>query len=67
MSLELAPDHIKLAVDLIELLESHDIEPSVAVGALTIALKDFQAKLEKINKEQAKLEKNIKSKRSLKE
>lgn len=56
MSLDHAPDHIKLAVDLIELLESHDIEPSVAVGALTIALKDFQGKLEKIDKEQAKPE-----------
>ena len=50
MSLDHAPDHIKLAVDLIELLESHDIEPSVAVGALTIALRDFQAKLESIDK-----------------
>ncbi|MBU1295766.1 MAG: YbaM family protein [Gammaproteobacteria bacterium] len=56
MSLDHAPDHIKLAVDLIELLESHDIDPSVAVGALTIALRDFQAKLERIDKEQAKLE-----------
>ncbi|WP_417529144.1 DUF2496 domain-containing protein [Marinomonas shanghaiensis] len=45
MSLDQAPDHIKLAVDLIALLESHDIEPSVAVGALTIALQDFQQKL----------------------
>ncbi|RBP78050.1 DUF2496 domain-containing protein [Marinomonas rhizomae] len=49
MSLEHAPDHIKLAVDLIELLESHDIEPSVAVDALAIVLKDFQEKLEKID------------------
>jgi hypothetical protein len=56
MSLDHAPDHIKLAVDLIELLESHDIEPGVAVGALTIALRDFQGKLERIDKEQAKLE-----------
>lgn len=55
MSLDHAPDHIKLAVDLIELLESHDIEPSVAVGALTIALRDFQAKLEKIDKKQSEL------------
>lgn len=45
MSLDQAPDHIKLAVDLIELLESHNIEPSVAVDALTIVLKDFQNKL----------------------
>ncbi|NLQ16839.1 DUF2496 domain-containing protein [Marinomonas sp. M1K-6] len=45
MSLELAPDHVKLAVDLIELLESHHIEPEVAVNALAIALRDFQDKL----------------------
>lgn len=45
MSLDQAPDHIKLAVDLIELLEGHNIEPSVAVDALTIVLKDFQNKL----------------------
>jgi hypothetical protein len=49
MSLDQAPDHIKLAVDLIALLESHDIEPSVAVGALTIALQDFQQKLAQID------------------
>ncbi|QUX91123.1 DUF2496 domain-containing protein [Marinomonas sp. A3A] len=58
MPLDLAPDHIKLAVDLIELLESNDIEPSVAVGALTIALRDFQGKLERMNdKAQVTLEK----------
>lgn len=50
MSLDLAPDHVKLAVDLIELLESHNIEPEVAVNALTIVLRDFQAKLENIDK-----------------
>ncbi|WP_111638321.1 DUF2496 domain-containing protein [Marinomonas shanghaiensis] len=49
MSLDQAPDHIKLAVDLIALLESHDIEPSVAVGALTIALQDFQQKLAQLD------------------
>lgn len=58
MPLDLAPDHIKLAVDLIEQLESNDIEPSVAVGALTIALRDFQGKLERMNdKAQVTLEK----------
>lgn len=45
MSLELAPDHVKLAVDLIELLESNDIEPQVAVDALTIVLRDFKGKI----------------------
>jgi hypothetical protein len=47
MSLDLAPDHIKLAVDLIELLESHEIDPNVAVDALTIVLRDFQEKQNK--------------------
>lgn len=50
MSLDKAPDHIKLAVDLIELLESHEIQPGVAVEALTIVLRDFQAKLEQSDK-----------------
>ena len=36
MSLESAPDHIKLAVDLIELLEEHEVEPEVAVEALDL-------------------------------
>ncbi|TYL47327.1 YbaM family protein [Marinomonas sp. IMCC 4694] len=44
MSLDTAPDHIKLAVDLIEMLEEHNIAPDVAVDALTIVLKDFQYK-----------------------
>ncbi|PYF83542.1 uncharacterized protein DUF2496 [Marinomonas alcarazii] len=45
MSLEHAPDHVKLAVDLIELLESNDIKPQVAVDALTIVLRDFKGKI----------------------
>ncbi|BDX02210.1 MAG: pleiotropic regulatory protein RsmS [Marinomonas sp.] len=49
MSLESAPDHIKLAVDLIELLEEHEVEPEVAVEALSIVLKDFQNKRDKNN------------------
>lgn len=49
MSLDQAPDHIKLAVDLIELLEEHDIAPNVAVDALTIVLRDFQQKLEAVD------------------
>lgn len=54
MSLDFAPDHIKLAVDLIELLESHQVKPHVAVDALTIVLHDFQEKqktLKKVDKE----------------
>ena len=45
MSLETAPEHIKLAVDLIELLESNNIDPTVAEKALQIVLNDYQQKL----------------------
>ncbi|ABZ77578.1 conserved hypothetical protein [Shewanella halifaxensis HAW-EB4] len=43
--LDRAPDEVKLAVDLIYLLESHQIEPSVALAALEIVKTDLQAKL----------------------
>ncbi|MBJ7539177.1 DUF2496 domain-containing protein [Marinomonas transparens] len=46
MTLENAPNHIQLAVDLIELLETNDVEPKVAVDALVLVLKDFQSKLD---------------------
>lgn len=46
MSLEKAPDHVKLAVDLIELLETNAIAPDVAVEALRLVLKDFENKLD---------------------
>ncbi len=42
MSLEKAPKHIKLAVDLIDILESNGIDPETAVQALEIVLKDFK-------------------------
>ncbi|MDX1320416.1 MAG: DUF2496 domain-containing protein [Oceanospirillum sp.] len=45
MSLETAPDHIKLAVDLIELLETNKIDNRVAEQALEIVLKDIRAKM----------------------
>lgn len=45
MSLQTAPDHIKLAVDLIELLETNGIDNRTAEKALEIALKDVRAKL----------------------
>lgn len=45
MSIENAPDHVKLAIDLIELLESNHIDNQVAIDALTITLKDFKRKL----------------------
>ncbi|GIB63925.1 primosomal protein [Vibrio cholerae] len=36
-----ASDEIKLAVDLIYLLESHAIEPHIALAALEIVKRDF--------------------------
>ncbi|SQI38507.1 Protein of uncharacterised function (DUF2496) [Leminorella richardii] len=45
-SLEQAPEDVKLAVDLIYLLETHDIAPATVLSALKIVERDFQAKLE---------------------
>ncbi|ABO24585.1 pleiotropic regulatory protein RsmS [Shewanella loihica] len=46
-ALDYASDEIKLAVDLIYLLESHEIEPDVALAALEIVKQDLQRKLSK--------------------
>jgi hypothetical protein len=43
-SLENAPTHIKLAVDLIMLLEQHEVEPQDVLAALEIVKKDFENK-----------------------
>lgn len=48
-SLEEAPADIKLAVDLIYLLETNEIPPEVALSALEIVAQDLKTK---INKEQ---------------
>ena len=40
-----APEEIKLAVDLIYLLESNEIDPKVALEAIKIVQQDLQAKL----------------------
>ncbi len=45
-TLESAPEEIKLAVDLIYLLESNEIEPKVALAALDIVKNDLERKLE---------------------
>lgn len=42
--LENAPEEIKLAVDLIYLLETHDIKPDVALKALEIVRADLERK-----------------------
>ncbi|RLM27786.1 DUF2496 domain-containing protein [Brenneria alni] len=45
MSLENAAPEVKLAVDLIMLLEDNQIEPQIALAALEIVHKDFQKKM----------------------
>lgn len=47
MSLEKAPEHIQLAVDLIELLETNNVGNQLAVDALEVVLEDFKSKLER--------------------
>lgn len=44
MSLENAPDEVKLAVDLIMLLENHDIPAETVLKALEIVKRDFEGK-----------------------
>lgn len=43
-ALDNAPDEIKLAVDLIYLLESNNVDNDVAIKALEIVLSDFKKK-----------------------
>lgn len=45
MSLENAPKHVQLAVDLIQLLEENQIDMSLALQALAIVQHDCQQKL----------------------
>ncbi len=45
-TLENAPDEIKLAVDLIYLLESNEVDIKVALAALDIVKGDLQRKLD---------------------
>lgn len=45
MSLENAPDDVKLAVDLIELLESNQIAPEIVLSALEMVRNDYINKL----------------------
>ncbi len=44
MSLDNAPDEVKLAVDLIMLLEQHQIPPATVLSALEIVRQDFLRK-----------------------
>lgn len=43
--LDNAPEDIKLAVDLIYLLESNEIDPETALSALEIVKSDLEAKV----------------------
>ena len=44
-AIENAPTHVKLAIDLILLLEQHEIDAKTALQALEIVQKDFENKL----------------------
>ncbi|MGE0971569.1 pleiotropic regulatory protein RsmS [Klebsiella sp. WOUb02] len=45
MSLENAPDEVKLAVDLIMLLEENQVSAQTVLGALEIIRRDYENKL----------------------
>lgn len=47
MSLENAPEEVKLAVDLIMLLEENQLNPETVLAALAIVQRDFERKLDK--------------------
>ncbi len=44
MSLNTAPEEVKLAVDLIMLLEENNIAPQTVLSALAIVQRDFEKK-----------------------
>ncbi|ORM65804.1 DUF2496 domain-containing protein [Pantoea rodasii] len=44
MSLDTAPDEVKLAVDLIQLLEENHVPTATVLAALAIVQRDFQQK-----------------------
>jgi len=44
MSLENAPDDVKLAVDLIQLLEEHQLPVETVLSALSMVQRDFENK-----------------------
>lgn len=49
MNLNDAEDHIKLAVDLIQLLEENNIDNIIAIKALKIVLADCEHKHKQLN------------------
>lgn len=53
MSIEQAPDDVKLAVDLIELLEANEVPINTAIAALRLVLTDYQEKQANISDNQS--------------
>ncbi|KGJ89240.1 pleiotropic regulatory protein RsmS [Thalassotalea sp. ND16A] len=53
MSLENAPQHVKLAVDLIQLLEESELDTETVLKALAIVSQDFNRKLANSSAEQS--------------
>jgi len=51
LSIDQAPPAVQLAVDLIMLLEQHQLDPAIVLAALPIVTRDFQRKLQ--NQQQA--------------
>ncbi|MDZ7868496.1 MAG: DUF2496 domain-containing protein [Rheinheimera sp.] len=45
-SIDQAPPAVQLAVDLILLLEQHQLDPAIVLAALPIVTRDFQHKLQ---------------------
>ncbi|MBC8945533.1 pleiotropic regulatory protein RsmS [Xenorhabdus indica] len=54
MVFENAPAEVKLAVDLIYLLECNEISPEIALAALEIVKHDFQGKLKQESQQSEK-------------
>ena len=52
MSLENAPDEVKLAVDLIVLLEENQMEPETVLKALETVKQDYEKKLLSLSKKE---------------
>ncbi|WP_434635976.1 pleiotropic regulatory protein RsmS [Klebsiella sp. I138] len=48
MSLDNAPDEVKLAVDLIMLLEENQVSAQTVLGALEIIKRDYENKLNRV-------------------
>ena len=47
-TIENVPAHLKLAIDLIMLLEQHEIDEKTVLQALDIVKRDFENKLDKV-------------------